>query len=82
MTRRKLRIGLILAGVSLVGAGCDLMHHDLRSNADHASTSGDDSDSESLKEETASRSSTFKSNRLPGAMSNEGREVEKSLGIR
>jgi hypothetical protein len=71
--RRILRPGaLLLAAIALL-SGCETLGHTKHSGAHDEAKS----DSEDTKEGAG----FFKSSRVPGAMSSEGREIERSLGI-
>ena len=86
MKHRILRIGLFCVCAGMVLPGCEALRHDLRRDSDddkpaHADSKSDsDSDSDSASQPTASKG-FFKSSRLSGAMSSEGREIENDLGI-
>jgi hypothetical protein len=69
--RRILRLGLVLVWSAAFLAGCETLGHNKRPQ------SSDDAKSEEERE-----ASTFwKSSRPSGAMSSEGRSIERSLGI-
>jgi hypothetical protein len=71
--RPVLRLGLTLLSVVLALPGCETLEHRRDARAH------DDSKSESEEEREAA--SFFKSSRISGAMSSEGRSIERSLGI-
>jgi hypothetical protein len=81
MNIRSFGLSLALAGACSALAGCEELRHGLRSKS-AASSAQDEvkpSGVEAIKSD--SPKGFFKSTRLPGAMSDEGREIEKSLGI-
>ncbi len=71
MKRRILGLGLILVSSAALLVGCEMLEHNKRSR------SPDDAKSEEEKE----TSTFFKSSRISGAMSSEGRSIERDLGI-
>jgi hypothetical protein len=74
MKRRVLRLGLfVLAALSLL-PGCESLEHYRRMRSQD--------DVKADAEEPSESKGFFKSSRVPGAMSSEGREIEQSLGIR
>lgn len=88
MKRRILRFGLILACAGSTLTGCEWLDHNLRSRAkdDDLIAAGSESESKSKSEGVIgagpeAQGDFFKSSRLSGAMSSEGREIEKSLGV-
>jgi len=80
MKRRILKFGLALVCACPALAGCEWIHHGLRTKAD--STAGETGDSTKVEDvKSEAPKGFFKSTRLRGAMSDEGREIESSLGI-
>jgi hypothetical protein len=80
MKRRILKLGLALACVCPALVGCEWLHHGVRSHSDAtANEASDPSKVEEIKSEPPK--GFFKSTRLSGAMSDEGRDIEKSLGV-
>jgi hypothetical protein len=74
MERRWIAVGLSL---TLGLSGCQSMGQALRhSSTEKAESQSDDDDVERVKSEA------FKNSRLSGAMSSEGRDIERSLGVR
>ena len=91
MTRRLRRIGtaLLFLGVNLVLTGCESMRQSFRGHDkehlakldhEHESESGGGSD-EVRDIKSPATKKFFKDSRLSGAMSDEGREIERDLGI-
>jgi hypothetical protein len=82
MIRRIFRLGLILVCGGAVLPGCETLKHETRPNSDsdvvRAVESKPDSGESS---ESAPTKGFFKSSRLSGAMSSEGRDIERSLGV-
>ena len=84
MTRRIPELCLALACAFPALAGCEGLHHNLRRDSDATADA-----SANAKEETPVHPEVksdppggfFKSTRLSGAMSDEGRDIEKSLGL-
>jgi hypothetical protein len=77
MKRRSVWLGASLVCASLTG--CEPLHHGLRSKpSEPALDSADDKPGEV---ESAPPKGFFKSSRLPGAWSEEAREVESHLGV-
>jgi hypothetical protein len=77
MKRQILQLGLVFgaAGAALVGSGCESLHHTVRPQTENetAATAKPDDSTEAK--------GFFRSGRISGAMSSEGREIERSLGI-
>jgi hypothetical protein len=74
---------IVLFGVPVVLAwlsGCEAFHHGLRKEPKEPAMEMTD-DSKSSDEESIAPKGMHKSTRLPGAMSDEGAEVESHLGI-
>jgi hypothetical protein len=69
--RRILRLGLIVVSAIALLTGCEALEHNKRSRLP------DDAKSEEEKE----AGTFFKSSRPSGAMSSEGRSIERDLGI-
>ncbi|MHC5537120.1 hypothetical protein ACYOEI_02650 [Singulisphaera rosea] len=82
MKLRNFRLGLAMLYACTALGGCDLLRHETRSES-HDSASDDESDEESKPGKIKSEAPRgfFKSTRLPGGMSDEGREIERDLGI-
>jgi hypothetical protein len=74
--RRVLRLGLIVLSVLSLLPGCEMLDHYRRP------PSPEDAKSDSDDPGVSGTKGFFKSSRVPGALSSEGREVEQSLGIR
>jgi hypothetical protein len=72
--RRGLRLGLIVLSILSFLPGCESLEHYRRPRSQEDVKPDDDEPSETK--------GFFKSSRIPGALSSEGREVEQSLGIR
>jgi hypothetical protein len=82
MTRRILQLGLILAGAGLLLPGCELLQHTGHSRTeDRAPRAAESTSDADASGESAEAKKFFKSSRLSGAMSSEGREIERDLGI-
>jgi hypothetical protein len=80
MKIRTIGLSLALFVASSILAGCENFHHGLHSKANEAKDDSKDSNSV-IGVEPGSTQPFFKPSRLPGAMSDEGREIEKNLGI-
>jgi hypothetical protein len=76
MKRRVLRLGLLVLSVLSILPGCESLDQYRRPR------SPDDVKSDAEESSASDSKGFFKSSRLPGAMSSEGREIEQSLGIR
>jgi hypothetical protein len=77
MKRRWIAVGLSL---TLGLSGCQSMNQAMKhSSADRADSRSDDDDVERVKSEAPK--GFFKNSRLSGAMSSEGRDIERSLGV-
>jgi hypothetical protein len=72
--RRGLRLGLIVLSVLSFLPGCESLEQYRRSRPQE--------DVKPDADEPSETKGFFKSSRIPGAMSSEGREIEQSLGIR
>jgi hypothetical protein len=72
--RRELRLGLIVLSILSFLPGCESLEHYRRPRSQE--------DVKPEADESSESKGFFKSSRIPGAMSSEGREVEQSLGIR
>ncbi len=92
MDRRNSLRGLVLGfwlGISLpLLAGCETLMHNLR-NHDHDHDDGEEATEASRSDDSSNDAPDkqvsrgfFKSSRLSGAMSSEGREIERDLGIK
>lgn len=79
MTRRILGPGLALVCACSVFMGCESLRHETRSKADDTGLEAEDAKVGEVKSEAPK--GFFKSSRLPGAMSDEGRDIERNLGI-
>jgi hypothetical protein len=71
--RSFLRLGLAAVAAAALVAGCETLDHARRPRTQ------DNATAETEEEREANR--FFKSSRVSGAMSSEGREIERSLGI-
>jgi hypothetical protein len=71
------RVLAIVCAAALL-PGCEMLRHNLRPRSDDDTARVDDAKSE----ESIEAKGFFKSSRLSGAMSSEGREIEQSLGVR
>jgi hypothetical protein len=82
MKYRRIRLGLAAACACWSLAGCEWHRQGLRSadSAQQQETSESDSAKGAEVKSDAPRG-FFKATRLPGAMSDEGREIERDLGI-
>jgi hypothetical protein len=85
MIRRIFRLGLILVCGGAVLPGCETLKHETRPNSDsdvpHAAESTSESKESGDSSESTPTKGFFKSSRLSGAMSSEGRDIERSLGV-
>jgi hypothetical protein len=86
MKQRFLRLGLLLACAVSVLSGCEWIDHNVRPRASDdeprpPEVATDPEVSKSFFSEPEAPKSFFKSSRLSGAMSSEGRDIERSLGI-
>lgn|GEM_PF-5680526 len=79
---------MALAIASTVLVGCDLLHnqHQLRSKTTEADHEEEEHEEDNVAAkvrpvESESSKGFFHSTRLPGALSDEGRDIEKHLGI-
>jgi hypothetical protein len=80
MRIRTFGLGLALAAACSALAGCEELRHGLRSKS--VASSEDAANGSGVQDvKPDAPKGFFKSTRLPGAMSDEGREIEKSLGI-
>jgi hypothetical protein len=80
MKRRLLGLGLTLLSACVCLAGCETLRQATRSKADGPDQGERVADKvEGVKSEPSK--GFFQSSRLSGAMSNEGREIERDLGI-
>lgn len=72
---------VIVAGLLLVG--CDSLHQGVRRPAREEASAGEVAapGNEVLDVQPQSKKPFFKASRLPGGMSDEGREIERDLGI-
>ena len=82
MIRRLLGLAPILACAAAVLPGCETFQHGLRprSQSDATEAMATDTKADEPGEPGATKG-FFKSSRLSGAMSSEGRDIERSLGI-
>ena len=80
MKRRILELSLALACACPALAGCESLRHGLRPDPD-ATANAVDEPAEHPEVKSEAPKGFFKSTRLSGAMSDEGRDIEKSLGI-
>ena len=80
MKRRILELSLALACASPALAGCETLRHGLRPDPD-TTANIEDQPAEHPEVKSEPPKGFFKSTRLSGAMSDEGRDIEKSLGI-
>jgi hypothetical protein len=82
MIRRIFRLGLILACGASALPGCETLKHETRprSETDEPRAAESQSEPGDSSESTPSKG-FFKSSRLSGAMSSEGRDIERSLGV-
>jgi hypothetical protein len=76
MTRRILRLGLIVLSFLSFLPGCETLDHYRRPK------SQDDAKADSDDASVSGTKGFFTSSRVPGALSSEAREIEQSLGIR
>jgi hypothetical protein len=85
MKHRILGLALSLLGACAPLTGCTELNHGLRSRSDdqaRAPSREEEDEPDKVLDVKSEAKPFFKSTRLPGALSNEGREVERSLGIR
>jgi hypothetical protein len=80
MKCRILELSLVLACACPAFAGCESLRHGLRRDSD-ATANAVDKPAEHPEVKSEPPKDFFKSTRLSGAMSDEGRDIEKSLGI-
>jgi hypothetical protein len=71
--RRDLRLGPVFVSAAVLLCGCESLDHTRRPH---------EYDVKSDAEDTPETKGFFKSSRLSGAMSSEGRDIERSLGVR
>ncbi|WP_422927096.1 hypothetical protein [Singulisphaera sp. PoT] len=81
MTRRILGLAAVLLLAGIVFTGCDLLNNEVRSSSPATPYEDDDRESKAGAVESKPAKGFFKASRLPGALSNEGRDIERSLGI-
>jgi hypothetical protein len=87
MKRRKFWVGLTLAYACSAMVGCETLNHGLGSSKDKQAEKEKqkEKDAEAASEVNEVKSNApkgfFKSSQLSGAMSDEGRDIERSLGI-
>ena len=82
MIRRILRLGPILVCAGMALPGCETLQHNLRPRSeDDAPRAAEAKSDEDESGDPPVSKGFFKSSRLSGAMSSEGREIEQSLGI-
>ena len=85
MLRKVLRIMFAVVPVAACLCGCESTRHGLRSKsrADSlAAAAGEDDTDHEKNVASSAPKGFFKNNRLSGAMSSQGREIEESLGIK
>jgi hypothetical protein len=80
MKRRILELSLALACAFPALAGCESLRHRLRPDPD-VTANIEDEPAEHPEIKSEAPKGFFPNTRLSGAMSDEGRDVEKSLGI-
>jgi hypothetical protein len=81
MKHRILGLGVALLGACTALSGCETLRHNVR-QASYEPSGGDDEESPKLGAvKSQPPKGFFQSSRLPGAMSSEGRDVERNLGI-
>lgn len=78
-------LALSLSGVAPFLAGCEELHHGLKARSDDQARVEPGEDEEEPKDKVldvqSERKPFFKSTRLSGALSDEGRDIERSLGV-
>jgi hypothetical protein len=77
---RSLGVALTLVGSVPALAGCETWRNSLR-KPDHDPSAASEIDTSKIHDVQTPGKPFFKSSRLPGAMSDEGREIESDLGI-
>jgi hypothetical protein len=82
MKDRILGLGLALLGAAVGVTGCETLRHEVRSKSEDTLHEDDSDDSKVIGVKPTSTKGFFKSSRLSGAMSDEGREIERDLGIK
>ena len=80
MNRRILGLGLALFCACPGLVGCELLHHEERKHTDDRVVEEEETPAIGEVKSEAPKG-FFKSSRLPGAMSDEGRDIERNLGI-
>jgi hypothetical protein len=78
MKRRIIALGLFLTFGLL--SGCEWLHHGLRNKSNEPPLETSD-ESKSSDDESVAPKGIHRSTRLPGALSSEGAEIEKHLGV-
>ena len=81
MKRRILELSLALACACPALAGCESLRHGSSPRSGRHGERGRTSPAEHPEVKSEAPKGFFKSTRLSGAMSDEGRDIEKSLGI-
>jgi hypothetical protein len=82
MIRRILRLGLILVCGGSALPGCETLQHTLRPRPERDEPPATESTAGAAEPaESPAPKGFFKSSRLSGAWSNEGREIERDLGV-
>jgi hypothetical protein len=82
MKRRWIAVGLTLMFGLPMLSGCETLNQTIRRNSgDKPKSTGDDEKDEVEKVSSEAPKGFFSGNRLSGAMSSEGRDVERSLGV-
>jgi hypothetical protein len=82
MNRRILRLGLFLACVGSALPGCEWIDHNIRPRAGIDEPPPQTTETKpATGVDATNKEGFFNSSRLSGAMSSEGRDVERSLGV-
>jgi hypothetical protein len=84
MKRRLFGLSLSLLGLIPSLSGCTEMHHWLRPRSDdqaRARPGEEEDDKDKVLDVKSEKKPFFRPSRLPGAMSSEGADIERSLGI-
>jgi outer membrane murein-binding lipoprotein Lpp len=77
-------LSAVVLGTCLALAGCDSLHHGVRQkdkDESAAEAKKEPDGSEVYDVQSKTKQPFFKPSRLPGAMSDEGRDIENDLGI-
>jgi hypothetical protein len=87
MIRRLIRVvttwSALALGTCLAFTGCETLHHNVHPSASEepATEAKPETGGNEPRDVQSPKQSFFKPSRLPGGMSDEGREIERDLGI-